>query len=228
MMRSDSGSPGRGASLARNSDSLLSDASMREGLQAYLSEPPDDRLISAIRSYTELLLRWNEKVSLTSLRTAEEILKMHFGESFFGARLISDKFGRLADIGSGAGFPGLALKILRPKLSTTLIESNAKKAAFLGEVVRKLGLGDVEVFRGRSGDYPSEQQVDLVSARAVGRFPELLVWARRHLTPGGCVVLWVSADGLDAVQAVDGWIWSEPLLVPNTRQRFVASGRLLP
>ena len=210
----------------RDSHSSLSDASIRQALQAYLPEPPGDRLISAIRSYIELLLRWNEKVSLTSLRTPEEILRVHFGESFFGAKLFSAKFGRLADIGSGAGFPGLPLKMLLPTLPVTLIESSARKAAFLAEVVRKLELEAVDIFRGRSEDYPPEQQVDLVTARAVGRFPELLKWAQEHLAPDGCVVLWLGSDGFESVQAMDGWTWSEPLLVPNTHGRFVASARL--
>src|ERR1700733_9409705 len=84
-----------------------------------------------IRAYIALLLRWNEGVSLTTVTNAPDIVKFHFGESIFAAAMIGKKAQSLLDVGSGAGFPGLPLAIVRPDLAITLIESNAKKAAFL-------------------------------------------------------------------------------------------------
>src|SRR5712692_7493441 len=99
----------------------------------------------AIQRYLTLLLQWNQKVSLSSLRDPPEILQRHFGESMFAASAVPISSGRLADVGSGAGFPGLALKIACPELEVVLVESNVRKSAFLSEVVRLLNLDGVEV-----------------------------------------------------------------------------------
>src|SRR5467141_4699741 len=101
--------------------------------------------IAKIQEYIRLLLKWNQSVSLTSVVEPEEILSRHFGESMFICCLIPVENCRLADLGSGGGFPGLALKIACPGLRLTLIESNKKKCVFLSEVVRALELGNVEV-----------------------------------------------------------------------------------
>src|SRR3981189_316419 len=101
--------------------------------------------IAKIQEYIRLLLKWNHSVNLTSVVDPAEILARHFGESMFICSLIPVEKCRLADIGSGAGFPGLALKIACPELRLTLIESNKKKCAFLSEVVRALELENVEV-----------------------------------------------------------------------------------
>src|SRR5450755_4300804 len=90
----------------------------------------------AIRKYIDLLLVWNEKISLTAITSEIDILRYHFGESLFALGAIPINSGRLADLGTGAGFPGLALKIASPSMELTLIESNRKKCAFLGEIVR--------------------------------------------------------------------------------------------
>ena len=98
-----------------------------------------------VREYVSLLLMWNQSISLTTVTDPDEIISRHFGESMFAAKLISVENCRLADVGTGAGFPGLPLKILSPTLDLVLIESNKKKYAFLSEVVRSLGLKSVEV-----------------------------------------------------------------------------------
>src|SRR6202047_5406015 len=101
--------------------------------------------ITKIREYVRLLLKWNQSVSLTSVVDPVEILARHFGESMFVSGLLPVENCRLADLGAGAGFPGLALKIACPNLRLVLIESNKKKCAFLSEVVRSLELKAVEV-----------------------------------------------------------------------------------
>ena len=95
---------------------------------------------TAIRRYVDKLLFWNQSVSLTSIEDPAEIVARHFGESLFAASVASFESGRLADVGSGAGFPGLPLKILYPMLEVTLLEPNKKKCAFLSEVCQILSV----------------------------------------------------------------------------------------
>src|SRR5207302_9354545 len=94
--------------------------------------------LQQLSEYLDLLLRWNAKTNLTSVREPEEIVTRHFGESLFLARHVSAKAHTAIDVGSGAGFPGVPLKIYSPRLQVTLVESQNKKATFLNEVIRKL------------------------------------------------------------------------------------------
>ena len=96
--------------------------------------------VQQIQQYISILLQWNDKMNLTAIRDPREILYRHFCESMFAAVVVPVENGRLADVGSGGGFPGLPLKILRPDLHLFLIESNIKKATFLAEVARDLEL----------------------------------------------------------------------------------------
>ena len=115
----------------------LSDETIRRGLGAFEVQPTDEQIL-CIHKYMRLLLQWNEKLNLTAIRDPLEILHRHFCESMFAAIAVPTNSGRLADIGSGAGFPGLPLKILRPELELFLVESNIKKGTFLAEVIRDL------------------------------------------------------------------------------------------
>src|SRR5262245_8660830 len=105
----------------------------------------EDKQIQQIQQYTKLLLAWNDKVNLTAIRDPLEILYRHFCESMYGATALPVEKCRLADVGSGAGFPGLPLRIIRPDLEVFLVEANVKKATFMAEVIRELGLTDAKV-----------------------------------------------------------------------------------
>src|SRR5581483_1513447 len=108
-----------------------------------------------VRAYLELLLRWNQKINLTSVRKPEDIVTRHFGESFFLASSLrqmgiindraNDSGARFIDLGSGAGFPGIPVKIYEPEFHGTLMESQNKKATFLKEVIRALKLTGIDV-----------------------------------------------------------------------------------
>ncbi len=98
-----------------------------------------DQQVIWIQQYITMLLKWNEKINLTAIREPLEILYRHFCESMYAAVAVPLKRGRLADVGSGGGFPGLPLKIIRPDLQVFLVESNVKKATFLASAPSWLG-----------------------------------------------------------------------------------------
>ncbi len=146
-------------------------------------------------AYLELLLRWNEKINLTSIRDPADCVRRHFGESLYLGRCV-ELSGKLLDIGSGAGFPGLCLKILFPELAVTLLDPVAKKRGFLKEAARVCGMGGVEVRRERLEEFVdaagAAESYDSATARAVGNLPELILLASRCLKPGGQLFLWLS------------------------------------
>src|SRR6267154_3045880 len=152
----------------------------------------DSTQIEQIQQYTALLLRWSAKTNLTSIHDALEILYRHFCESMFGAVVIPAEKCRLADVGSGAGFPGLPMKIFRPELDLYLIESNLKKATFLTEVVRELGLTGVRVLVSRYEELSEEvAPLDVVCSRAVGEFGPFLAWAGSERVGAKQAMLWI-------------------------------------
>jgi 16S rRNA (guanine527-N7)-methyltransferase len=173
-----------------------------------------------------LLLRWNRRISLTTITDPTEIVKFHFGESIFAASVIPINVGRLADVGTGAGFPGLPLKIVRPGLSLTLIEANSKKCAFLEEVVRSLELDNVEIIHDRmeSIGHP-RNSFDFITARAVGQMDQILQLCENALTPEGNVVMWLGEDdALDVRSTNPKWEWREPVHIPGSQRRFLLIG----
>jgi 16S rRNA (guanine527-N7)-methyltransferase len=187
---------------------------------------PSTDQIAKIRAYIRLILQWNKLTSLTSITDPMEIVARHFGESMFLKSLLPVENGRLADVGSGAGFPGLALKIANPELDVILIESNKKKAAFLSEVVRTLNLPGVDVSPVRFEEMrPKEGSFSFITARAVGGFRELLRWSRTALAHRGHLALWVGGDDTTKLSSMDGWIWSPAARVPDSQRRFILVGR---
>lgn len=187
-----------------------------------------DSQLAFVSRYAALLLRWNQLISLTTIEDPEEIVARHFGESIFAASLLPLTSGRLADVGTGAGFPGLALKIARPGLLVTLIESNRKKCAFLAEVQRELHLTDVNIQRSRYEDSTmAPRSVDFLCARALGNYGSLLRWARGMLSTTGSVVLWVGLEDSVLIGKTAGWSWDLPVAIPGSARRAILVGRPL-
>ena len=182
-----------------------------------------------VREYIRLLLKWNQSISLTSVLDPAEIVARHFGESMFMSCLIPVNNCRLADLGSGAGFPGLALKIVSPTLGMKLIESNKKKCAFLSEVVRSLELENVEVMPIRFDEIriPTEL-AEIVTARALGGFPEILHWAKVALAHRGHVALWLGGEDAAKISSTPGWLWQPAVKIPDSQRRFILIGRPMP
>ena len=185
----------------------------------------NERQVQQIQQYIKILLHWNDKVNLTAIRDPLEILYRHFCESMFGSSLLPVENCRLADVGTGGGFPGLPLKILRPDLDVYLVESNVKKATFLAEVIRELGLTGARVLISRYEELGEEvAPLDVVCSRALGDFANFLGWAGSPQVGAKQVLLWLGGRDLDEVRAVPGWTWSEPKPVPKSLQRFLALG----
>ena len=126
-----------------------------------------DRQLQQFEKYADLLIEWNEKFNLTSITGREDIYVKHFYDSILPS-LYRDLKGSLADVGSGAGFPGIPLKIMYPDLEVTLIEPTGKRCTFLNEVISQLSLDKITVVNMRSEDYARENvRFDFVTARAV-------------------------------------------------------------
>jgi len=188
--------------------------------------PVDFTQIVLIQQYIGTLLRWNEKLNLTAIRDPLEILYRHFCESMFAAGAIPVDKGRLADIGSGPGFPGIPLKIARPELELCLVESNIKKGTFLAEVVRELQLINTRVLISRYEELGEEiSPLDYVCSRAVGEFEPFLEWAGSEKVQARQVILWIGGRDLDEVQKSKDWEWREPILIPKSLQRYLLVGK---
>lgn len=202
----------------------LSNSRIEEALQVYGCGPIPG-LPDRIRTYIDLLLKWNRKISLTTVTDPAEIINFHFGESLFALSQLKFDKSRLADVGTGAGFPGLPLAMAIPALEVTLIESNIKKCAFLAEVIRQLRLSNATIFQGRMQSLPpSGLPFNYVCARALGQFEELLGWAGAHLDHGGQLVLWLGESDSKALVGRSDWRWSTPQLIPGSARRHLLIG----
>jgi 16S rRNA (guanine527-N7)-methyltransferase len=208
--------------MANRIEPLISEVLGRFGVTLAPSQ------VQAVRLYVHILLLWNQKVSLTSIKDPKEILSRHFGESMFAIEKAGITGGRLADVGSGAGFPGLAIKILCPAVRITLIETVAKKVAFLKEVVRTLGLNGVDFVQERFEQLNRGQgSFDWVCSRALGGHEGIVSWANDRLLPAGSLLLWVGSQDADRISLGSGWKW-DSFLLPQSEKRHLLIGRRLP
>jgi len=192
-----------------------------------------DELANRLRIYLDLLLRWNARINLTAVRDPEEIVTRHFGESLFAARVLRDAGAfqsrttghpTLSDIGSGAGFPGIPIKLTQPQIHLTLVESQNKKATFLREVIRALELADAEVFCGRAATW--KHKASVVTLRAVEKFDQALPIAAGLVEPPGMLALLISSDQLPVARSLLGTEWDVhvPAPIPMSRGRVVLVG----
>lgn len=200
------------------------------------SDPLSPLQLEQVANHLDLLLRWNDRISLTSLSDPEEIVTRHFGESFFLAQTLfpaaaadTPAVPSAIDLGSGAGFPGLPLKVWLPELSLTLIESHNKKAVFLKEVIRKNRLMSVDVFCGRAEAFASADRLraGLVTMRAVERFERSLPFAAQLAAPRGCLALLIGTSQVNSsLRLLPKVEWKAPIPVPLSHSRVLCCGRL--
>jgi len=180
--------------------------------------------LKQLADYLALLLHWNSKTNLTSVREPEEIVKRHFGESLFLASAVSGEAVATAlDVGSGAGFPGLPLKIYSPEIAVTLIESQNKKATFLKEVIRKCTLTNINVHSGRAETL--QQKADLVTLRAVEHFEDVLPMAAGLANPKGRLALLIGAAQVAPAEKLLSRFEIRIAAVPQSRERILLIAR---
>ena len=166
---------------------ILSESAIAALLAPYLPDAPAT-LLAQLSLYLDLLLKWNARTNLTAIRDPEEIVCRHFGESLFAARHLDPNTPTLLDFGSGGGFPGIPIALLRPKIQVTLAESQNKKASFLREIVRTLNLS-AEVWSNRVELMPSDRRFHIVTLRAVDNMEAALPMAEARVIPGGQLIL---------------------------------------
>jgi 16S rRNA (guanine527-N7)-methyltransferase len=140
-------------------------ATIEELLRPFLPGVPSRDLLQAVDRYLDLLLRWNQRLALTASHDPKYIVVRHIGESLFAAaQWVRPGIGppvTAMDIGSGAGFPGIPLKLYRPSIEVRLVEAHGKKATFLREVVRRLELRGISVVQRRAEELAGEADVNV-------------------------------------------------------------------
>ncbi len=178
----------------------------------------------SIESHLSLILRWNARMNLTSVRDEDGILSRHFVESIACARALPAGIATLLDFGSGAGFPGIPIAICRPEIAVTLAESQGKKAAFLQEAVRVLGL-PVTVFTARAEEM-GKDSFDCITLRAVDRMPTAVKAAAGLVRPGGWLALLSTRSELDILKTAAGnaFSWHEIIPLPGSNDRILVIG----
>lgn len=191
----------------------------------------DQRQIEQFARYSAELRAWNTRVNLTAITDEEGIVARHFLDSLRCALSWGDAPSSLIDIGSGAGFPGLPLKILRPELRVALVESVSKKAAFLRHMIAVLDLRDVTVLTARAEtvgrDPQHREQYDVVTARAVAELATLaeycLPLCRVHgrvLAPKGSDIADEVARARTAIERLGGRVIDvESVTIPGVEPR---------
>lgn len=157
-----------------------------------------DEQINQFKKYLKLLVEWNEKMNLTAIINEEEIIEKHFYDSIYSAKEFTYDDQSLLDIGSGAGFPGIPLKIVFPNLFVTLLEPTNKRVTFLNEVINQLNLKGIVTVNKRAEDYVKEvrEYYDIVTARAVANMKILLELSIPLLRVGGTFIALKGSKGM--------------------------------
>jgi 16S rRNA (guanine527-N7)-methyltransferase len=146
--------------------------------------------LNLFSTYMDELLEWNSRMNLTGLSEKKRIIIELFLDSLIPTPFIPER-GRILDVGSGAGFPGIVIKIYRPYLKICLLEANSKKTSFLKQVIRLLKLVDVDVVNGRiemDEDKLHSDGYDLITARALAGLDQVITWCSPFLSTDGMLI----------------------------------------
>jgi len=160
--------------------------------------------LARLKAYADVLADWNARHNLVAKSTLPDLWHRHFWDSAQLLPLIPEPARTLADLGSGAGFPGLVLATMRPDLAVTLHEATTKKCLFLRAVADRIGL-KVEIANARLEDFPA-RPYDVVTARALAPLPQLLSYAQKFVGPNGvCLFLKGQNVGVELTEASKYW-----------------------
>jgi 16S rRNA (guanine527-N7)-methyltransferase len=161
--------------------------------------------IRLIGVYLDELCEWNMRMNLTGPTSREGIIKELLLDSLFPARFLPEE-GTLLDVGSGAGFPAIPIKICKPQLKIHLIEASLKKVSFLKQVIRHANLNRVEVIRGRieaNGNFLDREGYKIITVRGVACLPKSLTWCAPYLVPGGLLMNFQGSEFEDALREAE-------------------------
>ena len=140
-----------------------------------------------LNKFYQLLIEWNKKINLTRITQEEDVYLKHFYDSLTIVKAVDlSKKETLCDVGSGAGFPGIVLKIVFPNLKVTLIDSLQKWVNYLNSIIKELDLTDIEAIHSRGEDY--KQKFDIVTARAVANIEKLLTYTMHLVSKDGMFI----------------------------------------
>lgn len=143
--------------------------------------------IEKLNKFYELLIEWNKKINLTRIEDEEDVYLKHFYDSLTIVKVVDlNKINTLCDVGTGAGFPGIVLKIVFPNLKVTLIDSLQKRVNYLNTIIKDLNLSDIEAIHARGEDYKGK--FDLVTSRAVANIEKLVKYTMHLVSPNGIFV----------------------------------------
>ena len=166
--------------------------------------------LDKLEKYYNLLIEWNEKINLTAITDKKDVYLKHFYDSLTLVKVIDlENVSSLCDLGTGAGFPGIILKIFFPNLKLTLVDSLNKRIKFLEVLVNELSLENVILIHGRAEEYGKKNRecFDVVTARALSSFPILLEYSASLLKKGGHLIamrgLNDSKDGENAMKILN-------------------------
>ncbi len=181
----------------------------------------DEQLVDRFEAYFALILRWNARINLTAIRDREGILSRHFVESIACADAVPQGVKTLLDVGSGTGFPGIPIALRRPEISVVLAESQTKKAAFLQEAVRTLGLS-ASVYSGRAETL--NKVFDCVTMRAVDQMHVMVSKAVHLVAPRGWLVLMTTRAEFPLLEAAAGnaFNWQPEIELQLSLDRVIA------
>lgn len=155
-----------------------------------------ERHSSEFEIYYKMLVEWNEKFNLTAITEREEVYTKHFADSILGSEFIPDN-AEILDVGAGAGFPSLPLKIVRPDIRLTMIDSLQKRIIFLQTVTEALNLQNVSAIHARAEDFKRKEGFDVVVARAVAPLNVLCEYCLPFVKKDG-ILLAYKADGCES------------------------------
>ena len=192
-------------------------------MQTYDEITDNPERAAAFNRYAEMLRERNEKINLTAITEPEEVKVKHFLDSCSAAELLPGGASVL-DIGSGAGFPGLPLKIVRPDLTVTLLDSVNKKVAFVSEVVAELKLSGVTAVHARIEDFPHKGEYDAVVSRAVAELSTLAEYALPFVKIGGAFIAYKSEKAESEAEAAASAITLLGGRIREIREVLVAAG----
>lgn len=170
--------------MHQNEQNFLRDAALNFGIEL------SPQHLNLFRIYLAELIEWNRRINLTGLSAPKSMINELFLDSLIPVPFLPDE-GRMLDVGSGAGFPGIPISIYYPRLKTHLMDANAKKVSFLKQVIRLTKLENIKVIKGRierDGGYLHAEGYNLITARALSGLDQIITWCSPFLCHDGLLV----------------------------------------